>query len=156
MTFSNLLAITGSVLLALGGGAAIVYVLARWLGGVWANRILENERSAHGREHEVLVRRRNVYVKLAVSLRVFLRGHDPNASDIRERFLEAYDEASLWAPDSVMNPVGQLLDMIRENTARPGIVSQETLQAAYASCMSAMRRDTGFPNTTFAYRVVSF
>jgi len=101
MNIEQILSITGSVLLALGGGAAIVFALSKWLGGVWANRILENERAASAREHELLVRRRNVYAKLAVSLRVFLRRHEHNAPDNREQFLEAYDEASLWAPDSV-------------------------------------------------------
>lgn len=156
MNLEQILSVTGSILLALGGGAAIVFALSKWLGGVWANRILENERASSAREHELLIRRRNVYAKLAVSLRVFLRRQEQIAPDNREKFLEAYDEASLWAPDAVMNEIGQFLDLNRQNIETPGAVAQTTQQEAYASCINSMRRDCGFPNTAFTYRVVSF
>jgi hypothetical protein len=156
MGLSDFLSIAGAVLLALGGGTAIVYAFAKWLGGVWANRILENERASATREHELLIRRRNVYAKLAISLRVFLRPHEHNPQDNREKFLEAYDEAALWAPDEIMNAIGIFLDMNRQNTATPGSVKMEGLQAAYADCIVAMRKDCGFPQTEFKYRVVSF
>jgi hypothetical protein len=156
MNFSALLSIAGSVLLALGGGAAIVFALAKWLGGVWAARILESERLAGAREHELLVRRRNVYTKLSVSLRVFLSSSTHANVDDQKRFLEAYDEAALWAPDEVMNSVGRLLDLIKANTAMRGSVAEEELQRVYASAISAMRIDCGFPATKFQYRVVSF
>jgi hypothetical protein len=156
MTFLDLFSITGSVLLALGGGAAIVFALAKWLGGVWAARILESERLASAREQELLVRRRNVYTKLSVSLRVFLSAATQGNPDDQKRFLEAYDEAALWAPDEVMNAIGHLLDLIKTNTASRGTITEEALQDSYAACIAAMRRDCGFPNTKFNYRVVSF
>lgn len=156
MSFSDLLSIFGSVLLALGGGAVIVFALAKWLGGVWAARILEGERLAGAREQELLVRRRNVYAKLSVSLRVFLSASTHKSHDDQKRFLEAYDEAALWAADEVMNSVGYLLDLIRKNTASRGAVTEEELQSAYTSAIEAMRKDCGFPNTRFQYRVVSF
>ncbi|MBT9494575.1 MAG: hypothetical protein IV107_19990 [Paucibacter sp.] len=156
MEFSKLLSIAGSVFLALSGGAVVVFALAKWIGGVWAARILENERLAGAREQELLVRRRNVYAKLSVSLRVFLSAATRSNEDDQKRFLEAYDEAALWAPDEVMNPVGHLLDLIRKNTASRGSVTEEDLQLAYASAVLAMRQDCGFPNTQFRYRVVSF
>lgn len=156
MVFEQILSVVGSILFALGGGAAIVFALSRWLGGVWANRILENERAASEREHELLIRRRNVYAKLAISLRVFLRRHDQIAPDNRELFLEAYDEASLWAPDEIMNEIGTFLDLNMQSVAAPGTVDQKAQQAAYAKCIEAMRRDCGFPNSKFHYRVASF
>lgn len=156
MHLTDLLSITGSVLLALGGGAAIVFALSSWLGGVWAARILETERLAGAREQELLVRRRNVYAKLSISLRVFLSATARSNSEDQKRFLEAYDEAALWAPDEVMNIIGHLLDLIKTNTASRGSVTEEALQVAYAACISAMRRDCGFQNTEFSYRVVSF
>ena len=156
MDFSNLLSITGSILLALGGGTAFVFALAKWLGGVWAGRILESERLAGAKEQELLVRRRNVYAKLSVALRVFLSPGTQSDADLQKRFLEAYDEAALWAPDEVMNPIGHLLDLIKSNTHKKGSVNEEALQVAYAGCIAAMRRDCGFPNTKFQYRVVAF
>ena len=64
--------------------------LANWLGGVWAARILENERLAGAREQELLVRRRNVYTKLSVSLRVFLNTSTRSNVDDQKRYLDAY------------------------------------------------------------------
>lgn len=156
MDIKQILSITGSILFALGGGAAIVFALSKWLGGVWANRILENERAASAREHELLIRRRNVYTKLAISLRVFLSRHNQLPPDNREKFLEAYDEASLWAPDEVMNEIGKFLDLNKTSATTPGSVDQSMLQDSYALCINAMRRDCGFSKTTFDYRVVSF
>lgn len=156
MTVGDFFSIAGSILLSLGGGAIIVAALAKWLGGVWASRILESERASHAQELEILVRRRNIYANLATTLRVFLKPHDAKASDGREKFLAAYDEASLWAPDAVMNAVGSLLDLVKRNTAALGSVPQEDLQAAYELCIIEMRRDSGFPNTSYKYRIVSF
>lgn len=156
MDFPTLLSIAGSVLLALGGGSLVVFALAKWLGGVWAARILENERSAAVREHELLVRRRNVYSKLSVSLRVFLSASARHNEHDQKRFLEAYDEAALWAPDEVMNAIGHLLDLIKANTASRGSVGEEALQQAYTDAITAMRKDCGFTTTKFEYRVVSF
>lgn len=156
MNISDLLSITGSVLLALGGGAAVVFALAKWLGGVWAARILENERLAGVREQELLIRRRNVYAKLSLTLRVFLKSERPSSPGDKKNFLEAYDEAALWASDDVMNAIGRFLDLNRMITASPRSVSKNALPEAYVYCITAMRKDCGFPDTEFSYRVVSF
>jgi hypothetical protein len=156
MTFGDLSRIAGTILLSLGGGAAIVAALARWMAGIWAGRILEQERATQVRETELLVRRRDVYSALATTLRVFLKTYDNDSEGLRSRFLEAYDRASVWAPDSVMDVVGDLLDKIAENTSRPGTVSQGTLKEIYGNCISAMRKDSGFPATKYKYRVVNF
>jgi hypothetical protein len=66
MTFEELLSIVGAVLLSLGGGAAIVLGLSKYLGGIIAARILERKKAAYTREQGLLVRRRNVYAKLAL------------------------------------------------------------------------------------------
>lgn len=156
MTFPDLLSIAGSVFVALGGGAVLVFALAQWLGGIWAARIVERDKLSGAREQELLVRRRNVYGKLATSMRVFLSASVQKDDGAQQGFLEAYDEAALWAPDGVMNAVGQLLDLIRKNTAQRGSVTENELQRAYAAAITAMRKDCGFPSTTFEYRLVSF
>ncbi|KQY89141.1 hypothetical protein ASD35_16705 [Pelomonas sp. Root1444] len=89
-------------------------------------------------------------------MRVFLSASTQREDEQRMSFLEAYDEAALWAPDDVMNAVGELLDLIRKNSAERGSVRENTLQRAYAAAIAAMRRDCGFPSTTFEYRLVSF
>jgi hypothetical protein len=157
MTITDMLAIAGSLLLSLGGGAVIVFALAKWLGGVWANRILENERAQRAREQELLIRRRDVYTKLATSLRVFLQRFERGlAADAPEKFLAAYDEASVWAPDSVMNRVGELIDINTTMKSRSDAFTPEQQRAAFAACIEAMGRDAGFADTTFNYRVINF
>lgn len=44
--------VAGAILMSLGGGSVIVFGLSSWLGKVWANRILENEKKAHQLEIE--------------------------------------------------------------------------------------------------------
>ncbi|MBI2304095.1 MAG: hypothetical protein HYU86_05050 [Chloroflexi bacterium] len=157
MSFFDLLSIAGAVSLSLGGGAAIVFALSKWLGGVWAARILASEEAQHQREFEALVRRRDIYSKLATTLRVLLKRHEhDDGPDLRGKFLETYDEASVWAPDAVMNAVGRLLDLLKSHSAAPDFVEQSELQQAYIDCMTEMRKDSGFKSTTFEYRVVSF
>jgi hypothetical protein len=156
MTFQDLLSLSGTILLSLGGGAAIVAALGKFLGDISAARILEREKAISAREQELLIRRRNVYSKLALSMRVLLGTHKSGSVPDSGKFLEAYDEAALWASDSVMIEVGLLLDNVKNNVAVPGSVSQASLQTAYMNCMREMRKDSGFPKTQFEYRLVSF
>lgn len=44
--------VAGAVILSLGGGGAIVMAMSSWLGKVWANCILEDEKKKHQKEIE--------------------------------------------------------------------------------------------------------
>ena len=156
MQFTDLAELVGAILLSLGGGAVIVFVLARWLGGVWAGRILENERSVLAREHELLVRRRDVYKKLALSMRVFLKSGSPSTQEQKESFLAAYDEAALWAAEEVALELGKFMDLHIQFTADKKFISLVDHQAAFVRCITAMRRDCGFGNTTYSHRIITF
>lgn len=156
MTYTEISEIIGAVFLSLGGGTAIVFVLSKWLGGVWAGRILENERAELAREHELLIRRRNVYTKLALSMRVFLNSTMPSSQDQRNKFLAAYDEAVLWAVEDVAIELGTFLDLQVQYTKSPGSIPQEDLQKAFVKCMTVMRKDCGFSNTKYQHRIVVF
>lgn len=156
MTSTDLFQLSSFILLSLGGGAAIVAALSRWLGGIWAGRILKEHEAELTTTLDALTRKRNIYSKLVTSLRVLLKKHEQFGQDRREEFLASYDEAAVWAPDEVMNPLGDLIDLLKRNSATPGSVAQPDLEAAYVRCVSAMRRDAGFNQTAFTYRVVSF
>lgn len=146
----------GALLLALGGGTAIVYALSKHLAEMWAQRAIEREKAELAREQELLVRRRNVYAKLAQTLRVFLASSiKPTPEDMRA-FLAAYDEAALWASEDVVAAVAVLLDINVESTRNPGSVSQDAYKAAFIHCVTAMRRDSGFPKTEYQHRAVAF
>ena len=156
MNFAFLIEVVGAIFLSLGGGVAIVFVLSKWLGGVWAGRILENERAELAREHELLVRRRNVYTKLALSMRVFLKSDTPSTTEQKDAFLAAYDEAALWAAEDVAAELGKFLDMQIAHVKTPDSVNQQSLQERFVRCVTIMRKDCGFPKTTYTHRVVTF
>ncbi len=156
MSFHDLLSISGAILFSLGGGAAIVFALSKWLGDLWAGKILENEKSALAREQELLVRRRNVYSKLAQSMRIFVSADSPASSVQQEAFLSAYDEAALWASEAVVSEMSIFMDMLIQLNAQPSTISQPGLKAEYVHCITVMRRDCGFPNSGYQHRVVAF
>lgn len=156
MPFADLLSIVGAMLLSFGGGAVIVFALSKWLGGVWAGRILENERATLAREHELLVRRRNVYTKLALSMRVFLGSNVKASPEQQNAFLAAYDEAALWASEAVVAELGTFLEMQVQFKADASAVPQTAMLAGFVHCMTVMRRDCGFPKSTYEHRVVTF
>ena len=52
MNLQEIFAIAGAVVVSLGGGGAIVVGISSWLGKVWANRILENQKAEHQKEIE--------------------------------------------------------------------------------------------------------
>ena len=47
MTSTDVLKVVLTMLASFGGGAVIVLVLSRWLGGLWASRILQDEAHEH-------------------------------------------------------------------------------------------------------------
>jgi hypothetical protein len=50
--FRVIVEIAGSIIVALGGGGAIVFGLSSWLGKVWADRLMQKEKATHDRELE--------------------------------------------------------------------------------------------------------
>lgn len=52
MTLQEICATATAVILSLGGGSAIVVGVSSWLGKVWANHILEDEKAKHQKEIE--------------------------------------------------------------------------------------------------------
>ena len=146
----------GAILLALGGGTAIVYALSKHLADMWAHRTIEREKAELGRQQELLVRRRNVYAKLAQSLRIFLSSNIQTTEQDKRAFLAAYDEAALWASEEVVAAVAVLLDLNVQHSQNPASVSQAAYRAAFVHCITAMRKDSGFPQTEYQHRAVAF
>ena len=146
----------GAILLALGGGTAIVYALSKHLASLWAQRIIERDKDELSRQQELLIRRRNVYAKLAQSLRVFLASAIQPTEQDKRAFLAAYDEAALWASEEVVAAVAVLLDINVQRSLNTKPVSQEAYKAAFIHCITAMRQDSGFPGTEYQHRAVAF
>jgi hypothetical protein len=156
MNILDAFTVASAVLLSVGGAAVILLALSKWLGGVWAARILEGDRAIAAREQELLIRRRNVYAKLALTMRVFLSSTPPATPEEKRAFLAAYDEAALWAAEEVIAEVAKFLDMQIQVASQRESISNQSLVAAYAHCITVMRRDCGFAETQYAHRVVAF
>ena len=54
MNMTEIFYVAGAVLASTGGAAAIIFGLSSWLGRVWANRILENDKLFYSSELEKL------------------------------------------------------------------------------------------------------
>jgi hypothetical protein len=70
MQIADLFYAAGAVIISFGGGAAIVGALAKWLGELWAKRILDQEKESAYRDRELLIRRRDIYKKLSTSMSI--------------------------------------------------------------------------------------
>ena len=46
----DVLSIAATVMASLGGGAVIVFALSSWLGKVWANRLMEEDKARHAKD----------------------------------------------------------------------------------------------------------
>lgn len=167
MIWSTAAAVIGS----LGGGAVLVFAFSSWLGRVWATRIADAERAwfskeLEGYKHELqhladeqrdaLTRKRDIYARLATSMRVFLASGKPASDDERREFLAAFDLAALWASEDVAIALSSFLEYSVRNVSQPGSVTNEEFKNAYRACLNVMRKDCGFPNTKFSYPVITF
>lgn len=54
MDFATVLAISASILVSIGGGAALVFALSSWLGKIWASRIMASDQATHAQSLERL------------------------------------------------------------------------------------------------------
>jgi hypothetical protein len=173
-----------AILAAVGGAGAIILALSAWLGKVWATHLMQSDQAHHSRaleelrsdlqrsssvelerlrsaidnERDIVLRRRQVYERIAVAMRVFLTGGDPATEKEKREFLAAYGTSMLWAPDQVVDAIGTFLDLNMRVARNPADAEgQVALKRAYAQCLLEMRKDSGFPETEVAtYRVVSF
>ena len=156
MDLKNIFEITTAILASFGGGAVIVVALSKWLGGLWASRILESEQFKHRLEQDLIARRRDIYAELATALRVFLKSSTPSSEEDKAKFLQAHDEAFLWASEEVAFAIGAFLDLQMANTANPNSIPMPLMHISLHNCLTVMRKDVGFPETQANYRIVSF
>jgi hypothetical protein len=147
MEFESLLEIVGAIGISIGGGTVIVFALSKWLGNIWAGRILENEKASLSREYELLVRRRDVYSNLSVAMRVFIDSGKKATAEQQSEFLKAYDLAALWANENVITQMALFLDLV---------IERNPSNECFVCCITEMRKDCGFPETSYKHRIVTF
>lgn len=102
---------------------------------------------------EALVRRRDIYERLAGGLRIFIQGQlrDPQGRVTRqEDFLESYAAAWLWAPDELIRSLNAFIVMNQLTPAEDN-PRQRELKAAFFDVVLRMRKDAGFPETQLCF-----
>lgn len=155
---------------SVGGAGFIILALSGFFGKLWADLFmaaeqhefsvaLEQLRLSHSSEIDVLVRKREVYQRLATTMRIFLSTSISPTEEDKNNFTKAYDLCYLWASDDVVVTLGKFLDFSIAQGAHPRPGDQAQGKRLYARCMTEMRRDAGFPSTKIdpeAYRIFHF
>lgn len=151
----------GQLLADAGGWVVVVAGLLVYLGRLVEQRINRREGSALTREQDMLILKRKSYQAVARTLRVLQSRSDRRATEEeKDAFLAAYDESALWASEEVIHALGALLDLLTASelarqTGRETPLPVEK-EAALVNCITAMRKDSGFRDTTYRHRIVSF
>lgn len=94
---------------------------------------------------EEMNKRRAVYENLTETLGIFISGRQATVEQ-KSKFLDTYSKCWLWASDDVVKEIGDFLDF-QVSIAKGENVEQGDVKKKYASCLLAMRRDLGFPET---------
>ena len=145
------------------GGAVAISMLLGYLGKRAIDSYASGRLEAYKSELELLsnerldalTRKRDVYVRVATKMRVFLRGGKPASDGEKREFLVAFDEAFLWSSEEVAETLTGFLQLSVRSASNPGTVSNDEFKDAYRECLIAMRRDCGFPKTSLKYPVIT-
>lgn len=108
---------------------------------------LEHVKAGLLSENQLIERRRHVYEEISLGLKILIAGHKSN-EDAIERFHNAYATAWLWASDEVLTALNQLLKLQVSHGAHPNAHQQTEAKKSYTAVILAMRKDTGFSQTT--------
>lgn len=108
---------------------------------------LEELRVRSQNQVDFVLRKREVYERLAKSLRIFLLGGN-NTDEDKKDFLAAYDLAYLWASDPLVVALGELLDILLIHSQFPDTKNQVKMKRLYEKALLEMRKDSGFPETS--------
>jgi hypothetical protein len=129
---------------------------------VKSNYQIEIERAKHEYEQKgaFIERKRVIYEKISLSLRIFIGGQELSADLMKEKkeeFFNSYANAWLWSSDEVLNALHKFLDLEGAFVENPNSVNMADRKAAFTAIMIAMRKDCGFPETgVFSYQFRKF
>jgi len=119
---------------------------------------VERVRAAVSQETALLEKRREVYERIADSLRIFIAGHAATEKQ-KEEFHAAYSACWLWAPDGLLHALNAFIKMQQDIATDPSSHDQDELRKAFGEVMLRMRKDSGFSATEVnqgSYNFVKF
>ncbi len=173
--FKVALAVIGS----LGGGALIVAAFANWLGGIWAKKMLQNERALHSeklenlkkeldiikekdltRHHDKLLIYRDVVHMVCEILReleAVAAGRQEMITDETERNFalnrnKSYGYISLTSTQEVMDKYNELIDFLIPVIYENRQESWVNMRQRADNLLNAMRKDLGINEGEIIYR----
>lgn len=179
MNTDEIFKVAAAIIASLGGGVLIIAACANWLAGIWAKRMLQNERAKHSeklesikteldllkqkdvtRHHDKLSTYRDVIKIISEILReleAVATGRQQNITDEAEKYFsinrtKAYGYIALVSNQEVMDRYNDLFDFLIP-------IIYEGKQGAWAEMRSkaddmlnAMRRDLGINEGDITYR----
>ncbi|EST12196.1 hypothetical protein [Sporolactobacillus laevolacticus] len=121
------------------------------------------------KNQDKLVQKRDVYIELVNSMRIFIKDDGFNAHESRDnqrKFLKAYDQSWLWSSDRVQHSLSEYMQFkITYNEQIEKLSDEEKNQKKleeqklFAKCVLEMRKDIGFQDTDLTvedYKFIKF
>lgn len=180
MEWETVLKFVTASIASIGAGGAVIFALSSWLGKVWANRILSNEK--HKLESELEKTKRELDVIKETTLRFqndkiltyraivdvvarILSAFDSHQmgrlqpqeagsrfDEFNEQRLRVYGYLAMLAPQSVMDAQDQLMDyLIKIANGSVGYEWQKVRDLAI-NMLNEIRKDIGIDKNSISYR----
>jgi len=171
--------IAAAIIASLGGGALIVAAFANWLGGVWAKRMLQNERAKHSELLEELkteldlIKQKDItrhHDKLAIykdiihivceilrELEAVTTGKQTEVGETVERNFalnrtKAYGYIVLVSSQEVMDKYNELIDFLIPIVYEGQKGSWVEMRSKADFMLNAMREDLGIIDEKITYK----
>lgn len=179
MSIDDIFKIAAAVIASLGGGALIIAACANWIAGIWAKRMLQNERAKHSealesikteldlikqkdvtRHHDKLSTYRDVIKIISEILReleAVSTGRLQNITEDAERYFsinrtKAYGFIALVSNQEVMDRYNNLFDYLIPIIYEGKQGTWAEMRSKADALLNAMRRDLGVIEGDITYR----
>jgi hypothetical protein len=179
MAWEDAFKIITAMIASIGAGGAIVFALSTWLGKLWAQRILENEKHQLASELEITKRELDIIKEttlrfqndklhtyravIDVIARVLaaLDAHEsgrlpPNEADARfdefnEQRIRIYGYLAMIAPQAVMDAQDKLIDNLLLVAHGNAKYEWEKVRENALAMLNAVRIDVGIDKSPISY-----
>ena len=171
--------LAAAIITSLGGAALILAAFSSWLGGIWAKRMLQNERAKHSETLEELKKELDLlkqkeltrhFDKLAIykdvvhivsellrELEAVASSNQPSVSpEVKHSFAlnrnKAYGYIALVSNQSVMDSYNDMIDFFIPVIYENESATWEDMRAKADSMLNAMRTDLEIQDGQVIYR----
>lgn len=173
MELNEIISIGASVIASLGGGALIVFGMSSWLGKLWANRLMLDEKAKHDKDltelksklekdaelnNHLLKQKIELYKEVANPVIKFISSAE-HKGGISPEDLKEFDVSRLsttallamFAPKEVFIKYNDMIDYIYNSTELKDSWSFETFRTKALIFLSEVRKDIGLYEDEITY-----